>query len=96
MKMTLKPLIMAATLRAAVLSYKSSFVSSKLSMVLLHQDFTDGSHAKKQCPVFNSEHGIEALFYVEERFRTLAKHNFMWAGDGPDLFANFKEVLVDI
>jgi hypothetical protein len=86
---------MAATLRAAVLPYKSTFVSSELSMVSLRQDFDDGSHTKKSCPVFSGEHGIEALFYVEERFRKLAERNFMWAGDGADLFANFEEVLVD-
>lgn len=28
-------------------------------------------------------------------FRKLAACNFLWAGDGPDLFANFEEVLVD-
>jgi hypothetical protein len=87
--------IMAATLHAAVLPYNSTFVSSELSTVSLRQDFADGSHAKKQCPVFNGEHGIEALFYVEERFRKLAERNFLWAGDGADLFTNFEEVLVD-
>jgi hypothetical protein len=77
---------MAATLHAAVLPYKSTFVSSELSTVSLRQDFADGSHAKKQCPVFNGEHGIKALFYVKERFRKLAERNFLWAGDGPDPF----------
>jgi hypothetical protein len=86
---------MAATLQAAVLPYKSTFVSSELPTVSLRQDFDDGSHIKKQCPVFSGEHGIEALFYVEERFRKLADRNFQWTGDGPDLFANFEEVLVD-
>jgi hypothetical protein len=43
----------------------------------------------------NAEHGIKALFYIEERFPKLAECNFLWAGDGPDLFANFEEVLVD-
>jgi hypothetical protein len=86
---------MAVTLRAAVLPYKSIFVSSELPTVALRQAFADGSHQKKQCPVFNGEHGIEAFFYVEERFRKLAARNFLWAGDGPDLFTNFEEVLVD-
>jgi hypothetical protein len=44
--------------------------------------------------VFNGEHGIEAFFYVEERFRKSATCNFLWAGDGPNLFMNFEEVLV--
>jgi hypothetical protein len=56
----------------------------------------DGSHVKKQCPVCNGEDYIEALFYVKERFHKLAKCNFLWAGDGPDLFANFEEVQVDM
>ena len=86
---------MAAALRAAVLPYKSTCVLSELSMVSLWQDFDDGSHVKKQCLVFNGEHGIEALFYVKERFRKLAERNFLWAGNGPDLFANFEEVLVN-
>jgi hypothetical protein len=86
---------MAATLPTAVLSYKSTFVSSELSMVSLCQDFADGSHVKKQCPVFNGEHGIEALFYVKERFRKPAEQNFLWAGNGPVIFANFEEVLVN-
>jgi hypothetical protein len=60
------------------------------------QDFNDGSHAKKNCPVFNNEHVIEALFYVEgRRFRKLLARNFQWAGNGPDIFANFEEVMVD-
>jgi hypothetical protein len=86
---------MAATLRIVLLPYKSTFVSSELSMVSLRQDFADGSHVQKQCPVFNGEYGIKALFYVKERFCKLAKCNFLWAGDGPDIFANFEEVLVD-
>jgi hypothetical protein len=65
-------------------------------MVSLQQDFADGSYIKKQCPAFNGEHGIKVLFYVEERFCKLTEHNFLWAGDGPDLFANFEEVLVDM
>jgi hypothetical protein len=59
-------------------------------MVLLRQDFNDGSHVKKNCPVVNNKHGIEALFYVKERFRKLAAQNFQWAGDGTDLSANFE------
>jgi hypothetical protein len=86
---------MAATLHAAVLPYKSTFISSALTTVKLCQDFADGSHSKKACPVFSGEDGIETLFYVEERFMQLAERNFMWAGDGPDLFTNFEEVLVD-
>ncbi len=65
-------------------------------MVALHQNFADGSPIKKQCPVFNDWHDIEALFYIEERFQKLAACNFLWAGNGPDLFTNFEEVLVDM
>jgi hypothetical protein len=54
-------------------------VSSKLPTVTLRQDFADGSHQKKQCPVFNGEHVIGAFFYVEERFRKLAACTFMLA-----------------
>jgi hypothetical protein len=41
------------------------------------------------------EHGID-LFFIKERFWKVAEHNFMWAGDGPDLFTNFEEILVDM
>jgi hypothetical protein len=86
---------MAATLQAAVLPYKSTFVFSELLMVSLRQDFANGSHQKKQRPAFNGEHGIEAFFYIEECFRKLAAHNLQWTGDGPDHFTNIEEVLVD-
>ena len=82
---------MAATLRAAVLPYKSTFVSSKLTMVALRQDFADGSHQKKQCPVVNGEHGIEAFFYIEERFCKLPARNFLWAGDAPIFLRTLKK-----
>jgi hypothetical protein len=52
-----------------------------LTVPLLCQDFNHGSHVKNNCPVFNNEHGIEAPFYMEERFRKLATCNFQWAGD---------------
>jgi hypothetical protein len=59
---------MSATLCGAVLPYKSTSILSELSTVSLRQDMTYGSsHMKKQCPVFNGEHGIKALFYVKER-----------------------------
>jgi hypothetical protein len=64
--------------------------------VTLRKDFNDGSHVKNNWLVFNNEHGIEALFYVEERFRKLAACNFQWAGDhGADLFAYFEEDIID-
>jgi hypothetical protein len=53
---------MAATLRAAIIPYHTSFVPSELSQVKLKQDFDDGSYKEKKCPTFNNEHGIEALF----------------------------------
>jgi hypothetical protein len=61
---------MAATLRvrATVLPYKSGLVHSLLATVKLKQDFEGGSSKDKKCPVFTSEHAIEALLYVEERF----------------------------
>jgi hypothetical protein len=61
-----------------------------------NQDFNNGSHVKKNYPMFNNEHGIEALFYVKERFNKVAKCNFQWAGNGANMFANFEEVLVDM
>jgi hypothetical protein len=60
---------MTVTLRTSVLSYKSKFVSSELSMVSLCKNFDDGSHVKKNCLMFNNEHVIEAPFYVLERFK---------------------------
>jgi hypothetical protein len=49
---------MAASLRAAILPYKSSFVPSKLPLVKQKQDFQDGSSKDKKCPIFNKEHCI--------------------------------------
>jgi hypothetical protein len=59
---------MAASLRAPILLYKSEFIPSSLATVKLKQAFADGSYKDKKCPVFNGEHGIKALLYVEERF----------------------------
>jgi hypothetical protein len=59
---------MVATLRAAILPYKSGFVPSDLGTVKLKQEFQGGSSKDKECPVFSGEHDIEALLYVEERF----------------------------
>lgn len=85
---------MAATLRAAILPYKSTFVPSELPLIKLKQDFQDGSYKEKKCPVFSNEHGIEALFYVEERFRKIADRTLQW-NTGIELFDGFEEVLID-
>jgi hypothetical protein len=85
---------MAATLRAAILPYKSGFVPSDLSSVKLKQQFEGGSSKDKMCPIFNGEHGIEALLYVEERFRKIASRTLDWT-TGQELFDGFEEVLID-
>jgi hypothetical protein len=59
---------MASSLRAPILPYKQCFAVSELGGSKLKQDFVGGSAKDKKCPVFTGEHGIEALFYVEERF----------------------------
>jgi hypothetical protein len=85
---------MAATLRATVLPYKSGFVPSSLTTSKLKQDFDGGSYKEKKCPVFTGEFGIEALLYVEERFRKIAARTLSWT-TGEELFNGFEEVLVD-
>jgi hypothetical protein len=75
---------MADTLRAAILPCKSGFIPSDLGTVKLKQDFKGGSSNKdKKCPVFNGEHGIEALLYVEERFRKISSRTLQWM-TGPE------------
>jgi hypothetical protein len=59
---------MASSLRAPILSYKQGIQVSNLGGSKLKQDFVGGSAKDKKCPVFTGEHGIEALFSVEERF----------------------------
>jgi hypothetical protein len=85
---------MAATLRAAILPYKSGFVASDLATVKLKQEFQGGRTKDKKCPVFSGEHGIEALLYVEERFRKISTRTLQWT-TGLELFDGFEEVLVD-
>jgi hypothetical protein len=63
---------MAITLRAAILPYKSGFVPSDITSVKLKQQFVGGSSKDMMCPIFNGKHGIEALLYVEKRFRKIA------------------------
>jgi hypothetical protein len=85
---------MAASLRAPVLPYKSGLVHSLLTSVKLKQEFEHGSSRDKKCPVFTGEHGIEALLYVEERFRKIASRTLLWT-TGIELFDGFEEVLLD-
>jgi hypothetical protein len=85
---------MAASLRAPVLPYKSGFVHSVLGTTKLKQDFVGGSNKDKKCPTFSGEHGIEALLYVEERFRKIASRTLSWT-TGPELFDGFEEILLD-
>jgi hypothetical protein len=85
---------MSATLRAAILPYKSGFVASDLATVKLKQEFQGGSTKDKKCPVFSGEHGVEALLYVEERFRKISARTLQWT-TGAELFDGFEEVLVD-
>jgi hypothetical protein len=85
---------MATSLRAPVIPFKTGFVPSLLGTSKLKQDFIGGSAKDKKCPTFSGEHGIEALLYVEERFRKIATHTLLWT-TGPELFDGFEEVLLD-
>jgi hypothetical protein len=85
---------MAAPLRAPIILYKSELMHSVLGTVKLRQNFDDGTYKEKKCPIFTGEHGIEALLYVEERFRKLATRVLLWT-TGPELFDGFEEVLLD-
>jgi len=85
---------MAASLRAPVLPYKSGFLHSVLGTTKLKQDFVGGSNKDKKCPTFSGEYGIEALLYVEERFRKIASRTLSWT-TGPELFDGFEEILLD-
>jgi hypothetical protein len=85
---------MATSLRAPILPYKQGFAVSELGGSKLKQDFVGGSAKDKKCPVFTGEHGIEALFYVEERFRKIATRTLLWT-TGQELFDGFEEVLMD-
>jgi hypothetical protein len=85
---------MSATLRAAIMPYKSGFIPSDLDSVKLKQAFQGGTSKDKLCPIFNGEHGIEALLYVEERFRKIASRTLSWT-TGLELFDGFEEVLID-
>jgi hypothetical protein len=85
---------MATALRATIIPYKTELVPSELTTVKLKQNFDDGTYREKKCPVFTGEHGIEALLYVEERFRKIASKTLLWT-TGAELFDGFEEVLLD-
>jgi hypothetical protein len=74
------------------IDYKSKFEHSELEKVKLTQEYDNGSKRQKQCPVYSGKHGIEALLFVEERFRKIAAQ-MEWTDH--ELFDNFEEVLVD-
>lgn len=74
------------------IDYKPKFEHSELETVKLSQQYDDGSKKQKYCPVFAGKHGIEALLFVEERFRKVAAQ-LEWADS--ELFDNFEEILVD-
>jgi hypothetical protein len=88
---------MDTTLRAVILPYKLSFVPLELPLIKLKQEFVHGSSKEKKCPIFQNEHhgGIEALFYVEERFHKIAKCMLLWTSAGIEIFNRFEEVLID-
>ena len=85
---------MAGTYRAPILAYKTSFAISGLTGTKLKQDFVGGSAKDKKCPIITGEHGIEALFYVEERFQKIAARTLLWT-TGQELFDGFEEILMD-
>jgi hypothetical protein len=60
----------------------------------LKQDFVGGSNKDKKCPTFSGEYGIEALLYIEERFRKIASRTLSWT-PGPELLEGFEEILLD-
>jgi hypothetical protein len=85
---------MVATLREAILSYKSSFIPSQLFSIKLKHDFQDGSSKDRRCLIFNGDDDIEALLYVKEKFSQIASHTLLWT-TGPEIFDGFEEVLTN-
>jgi hypothetical protein len=82
---------MVAMLRAVILPYKTIYVP----LIKLNQDFEYGSSKeKKECPIFENEHGMKALFYVEERFQKVADRTLKW-NTRIKRFNGFEEVLID-
>jgi hypothetical protein len=85
-----------AALRKPCITYKPSFKRSELQTVTLVQPMADNSKIERKNPVFSgegNEGSIEALFYVEDRFRANARH-LQWA-TGEELFDGFGQCLID-
>ena len=59
---------MTTLLSTAIFVYTSSFVLEELSYKQLKREVNNERSTRNTCPIFNEKHGIEALFYVEERF----------------------------
>ena len=85
---------MTTLLSTAIFAYStSSFVLEELSYKQLKRDVNNERSTKTTCPIFNEKHGIEALFYVEERFHLKAAE-LGW-NTGRELFHGFEQVLSD-
>lgn len=85
-----------AALRKPCIEYKPTFKRSELQTVTLVQALADNSKIERKNPVVTgegNEGNIEALFYVEDRFRANARH-LMWT-EGEELFDGFGQCLID-
>lgn len=85
--------IMTTLLSTAIFVYTSSFVLEELSYKQLKREVNNERSTRITCPIFNEKHGIEALFYVEERFY-LKSAQLGW-NMGRELFHGFEQVLSD-
>ena len=74
------------------IDYKSTFEHKELESVKLTMYFDDRTKKTKSCKVFTGEHGIEALLFVEQRFRKIAE---TFKLDEAEWFDHFEEVLQD-
>ena len=80
-------------LSTAIFAYTSAFASEELSYQQLKRDVNKERSLTTTCPTFNEKQGMEALFYVEERFHQKAVQ-LGWT-TGQELFQGFEQVLSD-
>ena len=83
---------MAMSSESHCISYKAEFEHSDLEEVKLRQEYEDDTSRTKKARVFTGKYGIEALLFVEERFRKIARQLDY---QDEQLFDNFEECLQD-
>jgi hypothetical protein len=91
---------MAATLRAAILTYKSGLVPSDLTSVELKQQFVGGSSKDKMCPIalqWGAQHWALKPYSTLKRGSERSPHVHttpLWT-TGIKLYDGFQEVLIN-